>query len=62
VAPADGEFFRCALTPHDGHDLRPYIFALAHERGWTLRELTRSRYSLEDIFVQVTKPDEEAGS
>ncbi len=59
VAPADGEFYRCALTPHDGHDLRPYIFALAHERGWTLRELTRSRHSLEDIYVQVTKPEEE---
>ena len=26
------------------------------ERGWVLRELTRSRHSLEDIYVQVTKP------
>jgi ABC-2 type transport system ATP-binding protein len=59
VAPVEGEYFRCALTPRDGHDLRPYIFALARERGWTLRELTRSRHSLEDIYVQVTKPDEE---
>jgi hypothetical protein len=32
---------------------------LARERGWVLRELTRSRHSLEDIYVQVTKPDEE---
>ena len=29
------------------------------ERGWSLRELTRSRHSLEDIYVQVTRPDEE---
>ena len=31
------------------------------ERGWQLRELTRSRHSLEDIFVAVTRsnPDEE---
>ena len=51
-----------ALTPSDGYDLRPAIFSLARERGWMLRELTRSRHSLEDIYVQVTKPnDEEEG-
>src|SRR5580692_5188293 len=59
VSASDGEFQRCALTPRDGHDLRPAIFSLARERGWTLRELTRSRHSLEDIYVQVTKPSEE---
>jgi len=59
VSASEGEFQRCALTPRDGHDLRPAIFALARERGWVLRELTRSRHSLEDIYVQVTKPSEE---
>jgi ABC-2 type transport system ATP-binding protein len=59
VSACDGEFQRCALTPRDGYDLRPAIFLLARERGWTLRELTRSRHSLEDIYVQVTKPSEE---
>jgi len=59
VSAGEGEFQRCALTPHDGHDLRPAIFALVRERGWVLRELTRSRHSLEDIYVQVTKPNEE---
>jgi ABC-2 type transport system ATP-binding protein len=59
VSPAEGEFHRCALTPRNGHDLRPFIFALVQERGWALRELTRSRHSLEDIYVQVTKPNEE---
>jgi ABC-2 type transport system ATP-binding protein len=59
VSASDGEFQRCALTPRDGHDLRPAIFSLARERGWTLRELTRSRHSLEDIYVQVTKPNED---
>src|SRR6516162_11923392 len=38
VSAADGEFFRCALTPRDGIDLRPYVFALVRERGWYLRE------------------------
>jgi ABC-2 type transport system ATP-binding protein len=59
VTVAEGKFQRCSLTPRDGLDLRPAIFALARERGWVLRELTRSRHSLEDIYVQVTKPDEE---
>jgi ABC-2 type transport system ATP-binding protein len=59
VSPSEGEYFRCALTPRDGVDLRPQIFSLARERGWPLRELTRSRHSLEDIYVQVTRPDEE---
>jgi len=59
VAAAEGDFQRCILTPSDGYDLRPAIFTLARERGWVLRELTRSRHSLEDIYVQVTKPNEE---
>ena len=32
---------------------------MARERGWVLRELTRTRHSLEDIYVQVTNPSEE---
>jgi len=59
VSPTDSEFQRCALTPRDGYDLRLAIFALVTERGWPLRELTRSRHSLEDIYVQVTRPTEE---
>jgi ABC-2 type transport system ATP-binding protein len=59
VSAADGTFMRCALTPHDGLDLRPLIWLLAREHGWLLRELTRSRHSLEDIYVQITKPKEE---
>jgi ABC-2 type transport system ATP-binding protein len=59
VSATDGEFQRCALTPRNGYDLRPSIFALVQQHGWVLRELTRSRHSLEDIYVQITKPDEE---
>ncbi len=59
VSACEGEYFRCALTPRDGIDLRPQVFAIARERGWPLRELTRSRHSLEDIYVQVTKSDDE---
>ena len=59
LSPTEGEFHRCALTPRNGMDLRPQIFALARERGWVLRELTRNRHSLEDIYVRVTRPDDE---
>ena len=61
VSQMDGSFLRCALTPRDGVDLRPSIYQIARDHGWELRELTRSRYSLEDIYVQVTKPNEEEG-
>jgi ABC-2 type transport system ATP-binding protein len=59
VSASEGEFQRCAITPQNGYDMRAAIFALARERGWILRELTRSRHSLEDIYVQITRPDEE---
>ncbi len=59
VAPAAGDFFRCSLTPRNGADLRPRIFTLAKEHGWRLRELTRNQFSLEDIYMSVTRPDEE---
>ncbi|HEU5069672.1 MAG TPA: ABC transporter ATP-binding protein [Verrucomicrobiae bacterium] len=59
VSPLDGAFFRCAITPRDGADLRAAIFQIARSRDWALRELTRNRHSLEDIYVQVTRPNEE---
>jgi len=59
VSAAQGEYFRCALTPRNGLDLRPLVFAMVRKRNWPLRELTRNRHSLEDIYVQLTRPPEE---
>jgi len=59
VTACDGGFQRCLLTPADSADLRPSVSLLAQARGWVVRELTRSRHSLEDIYVQVTNPGEE---
>ncbi len=59
VSPTEGDFIRCALTPAGGQDLRPQIFSLVKERGWTLRELSRSRKTLEDIYMRVTRPEHE---
>jgi len=55
ISAAEGDYIRCALTAVDGQDLRPAIFELVQRRGWKLRELTRTRYSLEDVFVRLTR-------
>jgi ABC-2 type transport system ATP-binding protein len=60
ISLLDGDYHRCSLTPSNGDDLRPQIFSMVTERGWKLRELSRSRYSLEDIYVRVTRPQEES--
>jgi ABC-2 type transport system ATP-binding protein len=59
VIPVDGSYVRCSLTARAGVDLRSTIHLLAVKRGWKLRELTRTRHSLEDIFVRVTRPENE---
>lgn len=61
VQPSDGDFLMCSLTPRTGLDLRPQVFAVARDKGWNLRELTRTRNSLEDIFMRVTRREEEDG-
>jgi len=42
-----------------GEDLRSRISALARARGWPLRELTKERHTLEDIFIHITRSEEE---
>jgi ABC-2 type transport system ATP-binding protein len=59
LAPVDGEFIRCSLTPRPGLDVRHQVFTAVSQRNWPLRELTRSRHSLEDIFVRVTRSNKE---
>jgi ABC-2 type transport system ATP-binding protein len=59
LTPADGDFNRLALTPKNGADLRALVYETARAHGWPLRELTRRRYSLEDIFVHLTRSRKE---
>jgi ABC-2 type transport system ATP-binding protein len=59
ISPAEGEYHRCALTAGNGSDLRARIFGLVTERGWKLRELSRRRYSLEDVYIRLTRPESE---
>jgi len=59
VSAMDGNYNRCSLTPRDGYDLRPTVYQMARDRGWTLRELTRGKHTLEDIFIRVTRGEKE---
>ena len=40
-------------------DLRPSVFELAAQRGWSLRELHAEPVSLEEIFVALTRSEEQ---
>lgn len=60
IAPAGEGYHRCSLTSREALDLRPLVFEQARAHGWTLRELTRRRHSLEDIFVHITGGEKEA--
>ncbi len=59
IEPADGEFMRCTLTAREGEDIRPLVHQMACARGWGLRELTRMRRTLEDIFMRLTRTEGE---
>jgi ABC-2 type transport system ATP-binding protein len=59
ISAAEGAYHRCALTLSGSDDLRPRIFALVVERGWELRELSRVRHSLEEVYIRLTRPESE---
>ena len=51
---------RVMITPKAGTDPREKVYQTVAGNGWTLRELTRARTTLEDIFVQITRDEDEA--
>lgn len=59
ISASGGDYYRCALSVNGGEDLRPRIYATTVERGWKLRELSRRRLSLEDIYIRLTRPESE---
>jgi ABC-2 type transport system ATP-binding protein len=59
ISPCEGDYLLCSLTGAEGADLREEIFEMVKDKGWKLRDLSRSRYSLEDIYVRVTRQEEE---
>jgi ABC-2 type transport system ATP-binding protein len=57
TAAVDGRT-RVYLEATTGEELRPRIFSLAQEKGWTLWELHKERASLEDVFRRLTSEGE----
>lgn len=54
----DGEVLY-TLVSEESADLRPALFNLAVEKGWTLTELHREQVNLEDVFRQLTSREVE---
>ena len=55
---SDGDWKIFSLRVESGVDVRAEIFQLATARHWTVRELSQRRATLEDVFVEITHPDE----
>jgi ABC-2 type transport system ATP-binding protein len=51
----DDGYVRCTIHPSTNQDLREAAFEKAISNRWTIRELSRPRASLEDIFVELTR-------
>lgn len=58
VASEEGEWKIFALRVEADTDVREEVYRLASARHWTLRELSQRKATLEDVFVEITHPDE----
>jgi ABC-2 type transport system ATP-binding protein len=58
TASVDGDWQIFALRVEANTDVREEVYRLASARRWTLRELSQRRATLEDVFVEITHPDE----
>jgi ABC-2 type transport system ATP-binding protein len=57
VAEKDGDWTTFSLRVDANSDLREDVFRLAVDRRWNVRELSRRRATLEDVFVEITQAD-----
>jgi len=54
----DGDWNVFTLRTDSNTDPREEIWRLATDRHWTVRELSRRRATLEDVFVEITHGDD----
>ena len=54
----DGGWEVFAVRVEAETDVREEVFRMASARHWTLRELSQRKATLEDVFVEITHPDE----
>ena len=55
---AEGEWQTFSITSVPDTDPRAAIFEMVSRGGWKVRELSRDRVTLEDVFTEVTHPEE----
>jgi ABC-2 type transport system ATP-binding protein len=55
---ADGEWIVFQLRVEANSDVREEVFRLAADQRWPVRELSRRRATLEDVFVEITQAEE----
>lgn len=58
--PGSDGVARLTVQAEGGADVREAIYRAVVAERWDLRELTRGRTTLEDIFVQITREEDEA--
>jgi ABC-2 type transport system ATP-binding protein len=58
VTDGEDDWKKFSLRVESGMDVREEVFRLAIDRNWTVRELTQRRGTLEDVFVELTHPDQ----
>jgi ABC-2 type transport system ATP-binding protein len=58
VTDAENDWKRFSMRVESGVDVREEVFRLASARHWAVRELTQRRATLEDVFVELTHPDQ----
>ncbi|NMA71390.1 MAG: hypothetical protein GX961_05670 [Firmicutes bacterium] len=62
LEPETGGQVRLQVDERPGMDARPAIFFALAEAQWPILELTRPRFSLEEVFMElVTQEPAEAG-
>jgi len=57
VAATEGDWQHLELRIEAKSDLREELYRVAVDRQWALRELSRARATLEDVFVELTQAD-----
>jgi ABC-2 type transport system ATP-binding protein len=58
VTDGENDWKRFSMRVESGVDVREEVFRLASARHWAVRELTQRRATLEDVFVELTHPDQ----
>lgn len=57
-ARGEGDWTVFSIEAKSDTDPRPAIFDAVVRAGWTVRELSRDRVTLEDVFTEVTHPED----